>query len=93
MPATPAVLWQHSHANKNAFAARLHNIINPNITDCSYIQYSNIAARILRESLKTGLRADAAKRDASHVKFTPWANGKPARTYHNTLDGEIAAII
>ncbi|XP_017082065.1 protein stunted isoform X2 [Drosophila eugracilis] len=44
----------------------------------TYIQYSNIAARILRESLKTELRVDAAKRNASHVKFTPWANGKPA---------------
>ncbi|XP_037725932.1 protein stunted isoform X2 [Drosophila subpulchrella] len=44
----------------------------------TYIQYSNIAARVLRESLKGPLRADAAKRDASHVKFTPWANGKPA---------------
>ncbi|KAH8354706.1 hypothetical protein KR084_002895, partial [Drosophila pseudotakahashii] len=54
-------------------------IVNTNILDCSYIQYSNIAARILRESLKAPLRTDAAKRDASHVKFTPWANGKPAR--------------
>ncbi|XP_016996184.1 protein stunted isoform X1 [Drosophila takahashii] len=45
----------------------------------TYIQYSNIAARILRESLKAPLRTDAAKRDASHVKFTPWANGKPAQ--------------
>ncbi|XP_016983595.1 protein stunted isoform X2 [Drosophila rhopaloa] len=44
----------------------------------TYIQYSNIAARILRESLRKELRVDAAKRDASHVKFTPWANGKPA---------------
>ncbi|KRF77775.1 protein stunted isoform X2 [Drosophila novamexicana] len=44
----------------------------------TYIQYSNIAARVLRESLRTDLRAAAAKRDESHVKFTPWANGKPA---------------
>ncbi|KAH8238200.1 hypothetical protein KR032_000958, partial [Drosophila birchii] len=50
---------------------------------CSYIQYSNIAARVLRESLRTELRVDAAKRNESHVKFTPWANGRPARTYHN----------
>lgn len=46
-----------------------------------YIQYSNIAARVLREALRTELRADAAKRNESHVKFTPWANGRPARTY------------
>ncbi|KAI8035536.1 protein stunted isoform X2 [Drosophila gunungcola] len=44
----------------------------------TYIQYSNIAARVLREALRTELRVDAAKRDASHVKFTPWANGRPA---------------
>ncbi|XP_020805187.1 protein stunted isoform X2 [Drosophila serrata] len=44
----------------------------------TYIQYSNIAARVLRESLRTELRADAAKRNESHVKFTPWANGRPA---------------
>ncbi|XP_017110908.1 protein stunted isoform X1 [Drosophila gunungcola] len=45
----------------------------------TYIQYSNIAARVLREALRTELRVDAAKRDASHVKFTPWANGRPAQ--------------
>ncbi|XP_017018254.1 protein stunted isoform X2 [Drosophila kikkawai] len=44
----------------------------------TYIQYSNIAARVLRESLRTELRVDAAKRNESHVKFTPWANGRPA---------------
>ncbi|EDW75278.1 uncharacterized protein Dwil_GK19782, isoform A [Drosophila willistoni] len=44
----------------------------------TYIQYSNIAARVLREALRTELRADAAKRNESHVKFTPWANGRPA---------------
>ncbi|XP_034099159.1 protein stunted isoform X2 [Drosophila sulfurigaster albostrigata] len=44
----------------------------------TYIQYSNIAARVLREALKTEFRADATKRNESHVKFTPWANGRPA---------------
>ncbi|XP_017088209.1 protein stunted isoform X2 [Drosophila bipectinata] len=44
----------------------------------TYIQYSNVAARVLREALRTELRADAAKRNESHVKFTPWANGRPA---------------
>lgn len=47
----------------------------------SYVNYSNIAARVVRRALKTDLRADAAKRDESHIKFTPWANGKPARKY------------
>lgn len=46
-----------------------------------YIQYSNIAARVLRGSLKADLKADAAKRADSHVKFTKWTDGKPARKY------------
>ncbi|XP_030244529.1 protein stunted isoform X2 [Drosophila navojoa] len=44
----------------------------------TYIQYSNIAARVLRNALRADLRADAAKRNETHVKFTPWANGRPA---------------
>ncbi|XP_059616260.1 protein stunted-like isoform X2 [Phlebotomus argentipes] len=43
----------------------------------TYINYSNIAARTLRRALKPEFRADAVKRDESHIKFTPWANGKP----------------
>lgn len=49
--------------------------------NCRYIQYSNIAARVLRSSLKPELKADAAKRADSHVKFTKWTDGKPARKY------------
>lgn len=45
----------------------------------SYINYSNIAAKILRKSLKPELRTEALKRDESHVRITPWANGRPAR--------------
>ncbi|KAL9879472.1 protein stunted isoform X2 [Glossina fuscipes] len=44
----------------------------------TYIQYSNICARVVRQALKSDLRVDAAKRNESHVKFTPWLNGKPA---------------
>ncbi|XP_034479156.1 protein stunted isoform X1 [Drosophila innubila] len=44
----------------------------------TYIQYSNIAARVLRQALRPEMRVEAARRDASHVKFTPWANGRPA---------------
>ncbi|CAH0700039.1 unnamed protein product [Spodoptera exigua] len=47
----------------------------------NYINYSNIAAKILRRSLKPELRAEALKRDDSNVRITPWANGKPARKY------------
>ncbi|XP_053949494.1 protein stunted isoform X1 [Anastrepha ludens] len=45
----------------------------------TYIQYSNICARVVRQALKSNLRADAAKRNETHVKFTPWSDGKPAR--------------
>nr|XP_016935414.1 protein stunted [Drosophila suzukii] len=43
----------------------------------TYIQYSNIAARVVREALRSELRAEAAKRNISHVQFTPWKNGRP----------------
>lgn len=42
----------------------------------TYVHYSNIAARLLRSSLKQELRADANKRADSHVKFTKWIGGK-----------------
>ncbi|XP_026739955.1 protein stunted-like isoform X2 [Trichoplusia ni] len=44
----------------------------------NYINYSNIAAKMLRRALKPELRADALKRDESHVRITPWLNGRPA---------------
>lgn len=47
----------------------------------SYVHYSNIAARVLRGSLKAELKAEAAKRADSHVKFTKWTDGKPARKF------------
>ncbi|XP_055684790.1 protein stunted-like isoform X1 [Lutzomyia longipalpis] len=50
----------------------------------TYINYSNIAARTLRRALKADLRADAAKRDETHIKFNPWANGKPVKTSSET---------
>lgn len=36
---------------------------------------------MLRRALKPELRADALKRDESHVRITPWLNGRPARKY------------
>lgn len=48
--------------------------------DFSYVNYSNIAAKIVRRVLKPELQASASKRDETHVKFTPWAKGKPAST-------------
>ncbi|XP_022909972.1 protein stunted-like [Onthophagus taurus] len=43
----------------------------------NYINYSTIAARLLRQALKPEFRADAAKRNESHIKFTSWVDGKP----------------
>ncbi|KAM7360223.1 protein stunted-like [Cochliomyia hominivorax] len=45
----------------------------------SYIQYSNICAKVVRQALKKELRAEAAKRDVSHVQFTHYKDGKPIR--------------
>ncbi|XP_075230208.1 ATP synthase subunit epsilon stunted isoform X2 [Lycorma delicatula] len=44
----------------------------------TYIEYSNIAARILRRALKSEFKAEAAKREETNVRFTPWKDGKPA---------------
>lgn len=46
----------------------------------TYVHYSNIAARVLRNSLKAELKADAAKRADAHVKFTKWEGGKKVET-------------
>ena len=43
----------------------------------SYVQYSNIAARVVRKCLKPDLKAEAAKREVVSVKFTKWEGGKP----------------
>ncbi|XP_019762593.1 protein stunted isoform X1 [Dendroctonus ponderosae] len=46
----------------------------------NYINYSNIAAKVVRQALKTELRADAAKRNDSHVKITKWEGGKAIKS-------------
>jgi len=43
----------------------------------NYVNYSNIAAKVVRKALKPELQADAAKRDIVSVKFMKWENGKP----------------
>uniref|UniRef100_A0A182WIJ2 ATP synthase F1 subunit epsilon n=1 Tax=Anopheles minimus TaxID=112268 RepID=A0A182WIJ2_9DIPT len=48
----------------------------------NYVNYSNIAARLLRKALKPPLRAQAARREDSHIKLTKWQNGKPYRDIH-----------
>ncbi|XP_076272935.1 protein stunted-like isoform X2 [Rhynchophorus ferrugineus] len=43
----------------------------------NYINYSSIAARLLRQALKADVRAEALKRTDSHIKITKWEDGKP----------------
>ncbi|XP_012523639.1 protein stunted isoform X1 [Monomorium pharaonis] len=45
----------------------------------NYINYSQIAARLVRQALKADFRAEAAKRDEVNVKFTQWKDGKPVK--------------
>ncbi|KAJ0183675.1 hypothetical protein K1T71_000098 [Dendrolimus kikuchii] len=42
----------------------------------NYVNYSNIAAKVLRKSLKSNLKDEAGKRDQSFIKFSYWANGE-----------------
>lgn len=51
------------------------------LVNFSYVNYSNIAAKVVRRVLKPELQANAAKRDETHVKFTPWVKGKPSSKY------------
>uniref|UniRef100_A0A182QDU6 ATP synthase subunit epsilon, mitochondrial n=1 Tax=Anopheles farauti TaxID=69004 RepID=A0A182QDU6_9DIPT len=46
----------------------------------NYINYSNIAARLLRKALKPELRLQATRREDSHIKLTKWLEGKPSKT-------------
>ncbi|CAG4942490.1 unnamed protein product [Colias eurytheme] len=41
----------------------------------NYVNYSNIAAKTLRKSLKSNLKEEAAKRDVSGIRFFYWENG------------------
>ncbi|XP_076766150.1 protein stunted isoform X3 [Xylocopa sonorina] len=43
----------------------------------NYINYSQIAAKLVRQAVKQDLRAEALKRDEVNVKFTQWKDGKP----------------
>ncbi|XP_076272934.1 protein stunted-like isoform X1 [Rhynchophorus ferrugineus] len=46
----------------------------------NYINYSSIAARLLRQALKADVRAEALKRTDSHIKITKWEDGKPIKS-------------
>ncbi|XP_076626202.1 protein stunted isoform X2 [Colletes latitarsis] len=45
----------------------------------NYINYSQIAARLVRQALKPELRPEALKRDEANVRFTQWKDGKPVK--------------
>jgi F-type H+-transporting ATPase subunit epsilon len=47
----------------------------------SYINYSQIAARLVRQALKGDFKVEALKRDEVNVKFTQWKDGKPISTF------------
>ncbi|KAK9767600.1 hypothetical protein K7432_002486 [Basidiobolus ranarum] len=51
-----------------AFAWRAANV--------SYVQYSQICAKAVRNALKTEQRLVAQKRDEQGLKYAKWANGK-----------------
>ncbi|KDR21988.1 ATP synthase subunit epsilon, mitochondrial [Zootermopsis nevadensis] len=42
----------------------------------TYVNYSNIAAKLLRRALKPEFRTEAARREDSNIRFTPWKDGK-----------------
>ncbi|CAO3692202.1 unnamed protein product [Rhizopus stolonifer] len=41
----------------------------------SYLQYANICARAVRNSLKDEVRAVAVRRDRNNLKVQKWENG------------------
>jgi len=46
-------------------------------TGLSYVQYSTIAARAVRQVLKGEAKDLGAKRDIVSIKFQKWEGGKP----------------
>lgn len=45
----------------------------------NYINFSQIAARVLRNALKAEHRVEAAKREDASIKFTQWKDGKSTK--------------
>ena len=53
---------------------------------CSYLQYANIAARALRNTLKDELKAPAQLRNTNNLKFQKWEKGVSSeQVNYNTL--------
>ena len=49
------------------------------LVNSSYLQYSNICARLLRRALKPELQEEALKVEDTNVKIMQWADGKPGK--------------
>lgn len=45
------------------------------LRELSYLQYANICARALRNSLKDEARVAAARRNENNLKYAKWENG------------------
>ncbi|KAJ9597541.1 hypothetical protein L9F63_011599 [Diploptera punctata] len=52
----------------------------------TYINYSNIAAKLLRKALKPEFKTEALRREESYIRFTPWKDGKAQK--HLTTEAE-----
>ncbi|KAJ2077333.1 hypothetical protein H4R24_005198 [Coemansia sp. RSA 988] len=50
--------------------------VNERPWNCSYLQYSSIAARALRRVAKAELQTEIAKREGVNLKFAKWEGGK-----------------
>lgn len=46
----------------------------------SYLQYSAICARLLRQALKPEFKANALKNEESNLKVSKWKNGEPGKS-------------
>lgn len=46
----------------------------------SYLQYSAICARLLRQALKPEFKAKALKQEESNLKVSKWKNGEPGKS-------------
>eukprot|EP00048_Salpingoeca_helianthica_P022336 m.17720 g.17720 ORF g.17720 m.17720 type:complete len:63 (-) comp7186_c0_seq1:122-310(-) len=44
----------------------------------NYLQFSSIAASVVRQCLKADVKAAAAKRVEANLKIRSWADGKPS---------------
>lgn len=53
----------------------------------SYIQFSSIAARIVRRVLKPEQQSEALKREESIIKVTKWKEGRPVSSKFDWKSG------